>query len=181
MPILKNKDKEGRLILPDSKIDYKMISLQLRSFISTPHLIKYGMITDWNWGGPPHTFQNINCNSSGLGAWEEKERQDKIMHPAFGSRCSEDETRLRLALRSPERSSGLWPARRRLRGATLSLSSSCLDGNSWTSKEAWGLPKGSCGCVGGWRTQGSWKKSWKAGRERERFRKEWTVLGLGFI
>ena len=46
MPILKNKDKEGRLILPDSKIDYKMISLQLRSFISTPHLIKYGMITD---------------------------------------------------------------------------------------------------------------------------------------
>lgn len=27
MPILKNKDKEGRLILPDSKIYYKIISL----------------------------------------------------------------------------------------------------------------------------------------------------------
>lgn len=181
MPILKNKDKEGRLILPDSKIYYKIISLQLSSFISNLHLIKYGIVRDWNWGGLPTLSRNINCNSSALGAWKEKERQDKTMHPAFGSWCPEDETRLRLALRSPERSSGLWPARRRLRRASLSLSSSRLDGNSWTSKEAWGLPKGSCGCVGGWRTQGSCKKSWRTGRERDGFRKEWRALGLGFI
>lgn len=99
------------------------------------------------------------------------------MHPALEAGSWEDETRLRLAPRSPEYSSGLWPAKRRLRGASLSLSSSCLNGTAELQKKPGVYPRAAVDVWVGGVPRGAEKRA-REQRQRQRQGNEKPYLGL---